>query len=127
MEQQQQHQTSHLQPVPQPMVIPDMDGQQPGGFTFPAALLAQYPALQNLQWDQIASTGDDANDISGRSSFDASSGGEFTYDDDESGLNSGYASGAGAMYSINNPNQIFSGNGDDGYASHEWTGEFDQR
>lgn len=127
LEQQQQQQTGHLQPVPQPMMIPDMDGQQSGGFTLPAALLAQYPALQHLQWDQIAPAGDDANDISGRSSFDASSGGEFTYDDDDAGgVSSGYASGAGTMYGVNNPNQIFGGNGEDGYV-HEWTGEFDQR
>ena len=59
-----------------------------GGFTLPAALLAQYPALQGLQWDQI-SGGPDEGDISGRSSFDASSGGDY-YEEDEEG--SGYMS-----------------------------------
>ncbi|KAJ9197045.1 transcriptional regulator family: C2H2 zinc finger [Paecilomyces variotii] len=101
MEQQQQQQQGHLQPVPQPMIIPGMDGQPTGGFTLPAALLAQYPALQTLQWDQIAPAAEDPNDISGRSSFDASSGGEFGYDDDDSGLNSGYNSNRGSMYGVN--------------------------
>jgi hypothetical protein len=48
----------------------------------PAALLAQYPALAGLQWDQLpAGPPDDEGDISGRSSFDASSGGEY-FDDE---------------------------------------------
>ena len=59
-----------------------------GGFTLPAALLAQYPALQGLQWDQI-SGGPEEGDISGRSSFDASSGGDY-FEEDEEG--SGYMS-----------------------------------
>ncbi|KAL1968887.1 hypothetical protein VTN77DRAFT_1248 [Rasamsonia byssochlamydoides] len=125
---QQQQQTGHLQPVTQPMMISGMDGQQPGGgFTLPAALLAQYPALQTLQWDQLAPTGEDPNDISGRSSFDASSGGEFGYDDDDSGLS--YSGGPGAMYGINNQGGQMLGvnTGDAGYGSQEWTGEFDRR
>ena len=52
-----------------------------GAFTLPAALLQQYPALQGLQWDQLAG-GPDEGDISGRSSFDASSGGDY-YEEDE--------------------------------------------
>ena len=65
-----------------------------GGFTLPAALLAQYPALQGLQWDQLGAGGPgDDGEISGRSSFDASSGGDF-YDDEESG----YVSGPGTAY-----------------------------
>jgi hypothetical protein len=99
MEQHQNQQTGHLQAVQQPMIIPGLDNQPGGGFTLPAALLAQYPALQTLQWDQIA-TGEDPNDISGRSSFDASSGGEFGFDDDDLG---GNYNAAGPMYGINNP------------------------
>ena len=99
-QQQQQQQTGHLQPIMQPMTVPSMDGQPTGGFTLPAALLAQYPALQNLQWDQLASTPDDNSDIGGRSSFDASSGGEFGFgDDDDSSQVGGYVSGPGNGFS----------------------------
>ena len=65
-----------------------MNGMNQGVFTLPAALLQQYPALQGLQWDQLATTPEDG-DISGRSSFDASSGGDYYEDDDEG---SGYMS-----------------------------------
>ncbi|KAJ5257204.1 hypothetical protein N7478_013308 [Penicillium angulare] len=112
MEQQQQQQPSgHLQPVPQPLVmpsVPGMDGQSSGNFVLPAALLAQYPALQTLQWDQIAPGGDDPGDIGGRSSFDASSGGEYGFDEDESGMSSvsgmsgGYGNNQAEMYGVNN-------------------------
>ncbi|KAL4930661.1 putative C2H2 transcription factor Crz1 [Aspergillus undulatus] len=103
MNQQQQH----LQPMTQPFMVPGqgVEGQQTGNFILPAALLAQYPALQTLQWDQIPAGNDDASDIGGRTSFDASSGGEFGYDDDESGISvsgmSGYASDQGNMYGVN--------------------------
>ncbi|KAH8697158.1 hypothetical protein BGW36DRAFT_358963 [Talaromyces proteolyticus] len=93
----QQQQAGHLQPVQQPLMVAGLDSQS--GFTLPAALLAQYPALQTLQWDQIATTADDPNDISGRSSFDASSGGEYGYDDDDLG---GSFNATGSMYGINN-------------------------
>lgn len=83
----------HLQPVHQPLNVPGMDGRT-AGFTLPAALLAQYPALQTIQWDQIAPQTDDNSDIGGRSSFDASSGGEFGFGDDD-----GYLSGAGSTHS----------------------------
>lgn len=77
--------------------FPGMMSQQPGFDQFqqggamqpqqqflPAALLAQYPALAGIQWDQLPPGNPDEveGDISGRSSFDASSGGE--YFDDES-------------------------------------------
>ena len=66
-----------------------------GGFTLPQALLAQYPALQGLQWDQLGAAGPaDDGEISGRSSFDAGSGGDF-YDEEEG---SGYVSGPGTAY-----------------------------
>ncbi|KAJ6113637.1 zinc finger protein [Penicillium sp. IBT 18751x] len=111
-QQQQQHQPSgHLQPVPQPLVmsgVTGMDGQSSGNFVLPAALLAQYPALQTLQWDQIPAAGDDPSDIGGRSSFDASSGGEFGFDEDDglsnvSGMSGGYVDNQQAMYG--NPGQ----------------------
>ena len=59
----------------------------------PQALLAQYPALANIPWDNL---GPDEADISGRGSFDASSGGEY-YDDEGDG-GSGYVSGPGVDY-----------------------------
>lgn len=78
------------------MSQPPMNGNmQNGGFAFPAAILAQFPQLQTIQWDQIPPGGDD--DISGRSSFDASSGGEF-YDEAEEG----YVSGPGTAYAAGN-------------------------
>jgi len=53
-------------------------------YGLPAALLAQYPALAGIQWDQLppGPPDDHEGDISGRSSFDASSGGEMFEDDD---------------------------------------------
>ncbi|KAF1940173.1 hypothetical protein EJ02DRAFT_380236 [Clathrospora elynae] len=63
----------------------------------PAALLAQYPALAAIQWDQLpAGPPDDDGDISGRSSFDASSGGEYFEDEgDYQGQQPIYAGGNG--------------------------------
>lgn len=82
-QQQQQHSTQNIN-----------QGQQingNGGFTLPAALLAQYPALQALQWDQLGagpgSHGDDGE--GGGRSYDGSSQGEYFDDED------GYASGVG--------------------------------
>lgn len=130
-EQQQQHQqqAGHLQPMVQPMTVASMDGQPAGGFTLPAALLAQYPALQNLQWDQIGSTPDDNSDIGGRSSFDASSGGEFGFgDDDDSSQVGGYVSGPGNGFAPpqQQPQQGMLGVAPDvsggGWAAHEWNG-----
>ncbi|PGG96599.1 hypothetical protein AJ79_09517 [Helicocarpus griseus UAMH5409] len=127
----QQQMGGHLQPVNQPMSVPPMEGQ-PSGFTLPAALLAQYPALQNLQWDQLAPQTDDASDIGGgRSSFDASSGGEFGFgDDDDSGLNSGYVSGSGQNYSPGQPQDQMMGvppGGGTGWGQpgQEWTSDYD--
>ncbi|KAL4896478.1 hypothetical protein BDV59DRAFT_170747 [Aspergillus ambiguus] len=106
-----QHQ-QHLQPIPPPLMVSGMDGQHAGGFVLPAALLAQYPALQTLQWDQIPATSEDPSDLGGRSSFDASSGGEFGFDDDDSGLSSvsglsgGYPSPQDNIYGVNNQGQM---------------------
>ena len=99
----QQPQMDLLQPVQQPMVVPSQNSQ----FMLPAALLAQYPALNNIDWSTLAQ-GDDPGELSdmgggSRNSFDASSGNEF-YEDDEygaggisggEGSNSGAASGSG--------------------------------
>ncbi|KAJ5477169.1 C2H2 finger domain transcription factor crzA [Penicillium diatomitis] len=125
-QQQQQSAGGHLQPVPQQLVmpgIPGMDGQASGTFVLPAALLAQYPALQNLQWDQLAAGSDDPSDIGGRSSFDASSGGEYGFDEDESslsgvsGMSSGYASNQANLY----PDQMLNLNaGSSEYADQKW-------
>lgn len=59
------------------------------GMTLPAALLAQYPALAGIQWDALPPAGgaggiDEGSDIDleGRSSFEASSGGEWDLPDD---------------------------------------------
>lgn len=122
-QQQPQHTPGHLQPVQQPLVMPNvsgMDGQSSGSFVLPAALLAQYPALQTLQWDQITAGSEDPSDIGGRSSFDASSGGEFGFDDDDSGMSGGYANNQGPMYG--NPGQMLGMNpGDPGF-DQKWTG-----
>ncbi|CBX91928.1 hypothetical protein LEMA_P046340.1 [Plenodomus lingam JN3] len=66
-------------------LMPSQPGYEPfsQGMTaapfLPAALLAQYPALAGLQWDQLPAGNPEEveGDISGRSSFDASSGGEY--------------------------------------------------
>lgn len=65
------------------------------GFTLPAALLLQYPALQGIQWDQLGQAGQgDDGEVSGRSSFDAGSQGDG-FDDDESEYLSGAGGGGG--------------------------------
>ncbi|KAJ5647672.1 hypothetical protein N7490_004044 [Penicillium lividum] len=119
-QQQQQQPSGHLQPVPQPLVmpgVPSMDGQSSGNFVLPAALLAQYPALQTLQWDQIPAAGDDPSDIGGHSSYDASSGGEFGFDEDDSsisnvsGMSGGYGNNQAAMYGV-----------DPAYQDQKWSG-----
>ncbi|KAH5069805.1 hypothetical protein HBH95_185230 [Parastagonospora nodorum] len=58
--------------------------QAPAQF-LPAALLAQYPALAGIQWDQLPPGNPEEmeGDISGRSSFDASSGGEYFEDESD--------------------------------------------
>jgi transcription factor CRZ1 len=89
-----------LQPVPQPLMVGMDPNTGSGGFTLPAALLAQYPALQNIDWSQVPSTQDDGDlsDVGigggsmGRASFDASSGGEYFDDGD---VSEGYVSGSG--------------------------------
>lgn len=64
--------------------FPQTTGMQASQF-LPAALLVQYPALAGLQWDQLPPGNPEEveGDISGRSSFDASSGGEYFDDEGE--------------------------------------------
>ena len=97
---------SLMQPPSQMM---DMNG---GRFTLPAALLAQYPALQGLQWDQLGAPADEG-ELSGRSSFDASSGGDY-FDEDEG---SGYVSGPGTSY----------GNAWAAQGAHDWASDYEGR
>jgi hypothetical protein len=67
---------------------PASGGMDPNGhgpqYALPAALLAQYPALAQIQWDQLPQGPPEEveGDISGRSSFDASSGGELFEEED---------------------------------------------
>ncbi|KAI9831450.1 MAG: hypothetical protein M1819_005049 [Sarea resinae] len=95
----------------------DSLGNNSGNYTLPAALLAQYPALAGLQWDAIDSApqpGDDG-DLSGRSSYDASSGGD--YFDDEVG-DGGYAS---------NPGVSGQWGGSAGSAGGDWASDYEGR
>ncbi|KAK5557629.1 DNA-binding transcription factor [Exophiala xenobiotica] len=107
MEQQQHQQVQYaqnsLQPLPQPMMIGMDPSTGTGGFALPAALLQQYPALQNIDWSQISGV-DDQGDLSdvggmGRASFDGSSGGEY-YDEE---ISDGYVSGSGLDFSNPGP------------------------
>ena len=72
----------------------------------PAALLAQYPALAQVNWSAPEMNPSMEDDISGRSSFDASD-----FDDGDDG---GYVSGPGTGYGEGGMGQNF---GDIGYAS----------
>ncbi|KAL9109410.1 MAG: hypothetical protein Q9227_005917 [Pyrenula ochraceoflavens] len=68
MEQQQQQIAAGLQPVQPPMMMPgDPSGMSTGGFMLPAALLAQYPQLNNIDWTAMAPNADegDLSDVSG--------------------------------------------------------------
>ncbi|TKA24745.1 hypothetical protein B0A50_05733 [Salinomyces thailandicus] len=83
MAEQQQAQLTAGLVAPQPMMN---NSQMDIGNSFlPAVLLQQYPALANIDWNAIPAQGGGGGmeeDYSGRSSFDASSGGEFSnYED----------------------------------------------
>lgn len=95
-------QMAHMGQMP-PNGMPVLPSQGPGvdlsmpssgpQFSLPQAILMQYPALQGMNWDQIANGPagmDDDDGLSGRSDFDAS-GGPDDFDD-------GYVSGPGTMY-----------------------------
>ncbi|KAL8812941.1 MAG: hypothetical protein Q9200_000638 [Gallowayella weberi] len=103
------HPNGGLHPMPQPMMN--------GGFTLPAALLAQYPALQGLQWDQLAGSGAGDEDVGGRGSYDASSGPESGFYDDD-GADGGYVSGPGSGFATG---QVWHD------AGHDWASDYEGR
>jgi transcription factor CRZ1 len=91
-QQQAQFVADSLQPVQQPMTIGmDASGGAGGGFALPAALLAQYPALNNIDWSTLP-PGDDAGDLSdvgmASDSFDANNRTQFGYNGNE--VNDGF-------------------------------------
>ena len=79
-----------------------------GNYVLPAALLAQYPALAQVNWSAPDMGGGSGmeDDMSGRSSFDAS--------DYDEGDDAGYVSGPGTGYGQGGMNEGF---GEMGYAS----------
>lgn len=78
MEEQQQAQVAAGLVAPQPMMQqPQIDMM--GNF-LPAAILQQYPALAGIDWNSMPQGPPPEEDYSGRSSFEASSGGEY-YED----------------------------------------------
>ncbi len=87
--------------------FPQAGGMQATAQFLPAALLAQYPALAGIQWDQLPPGPPEEmeGDVSGRSSFDASSGGEMFDEDGDYG----------------NQQAIYGGNGG------EWPSDYDGR
>ncbi|KAK5171467.1 DNA-binding transcription factor [Saxophila tyrrhenica] len=87
MEEQQQAQVAAGLVAPQPLMQQPQQVDMMGNF-LPAALLAQYPALAGLDWNAIGSGPTAEEDYSGRSSFDASSGGEYYEDLSESEMGS---------------------------------------
>ncbi|TEA18838.1 C2H2 finger domain transcription factor crzA [Colletotrichum sidae] len=76
-----------------------------GQYMLPAALLAQYPALAQMNWSAPDASSGMEDDISGRSSFDAS---------DYEGDDGGYVSGPGTGFGEGGMSQGF---GEVGYAS----------
>lgn len=85
---------------------PPMDGG--GTYALPQALLAQYPALAQMNWSAADMGGGSGieDELSGRSSFDASD-----YDEGDDG---GYVSGPGTGFGPGGMQENF---GDMGYAS----------
>lgn len=87
MEEQQQAQVAAGLVAPQPM-MPQPHVDMMNNF-LPAALLQQYPALAGLDWGSIPQgPPPDEEAYSGRSSFDASSGGELHEDLSENEMGS---------------------------------------
>lgn len=71
-------------PMPMGQMGAPMDGgfgqpmMAPGAYQLPQSLYKQFPMLAGIQWDQMPAGNDDMEgEISGRSSYDASSGGEM--------------------------------------------------
>lgn len=108
-EQRMQQNMQSLSPQPPGMGMDNGSGypmDAGGNQWLPAALLAQYPALAQVNWSAPEMTSGMEDDLSGRSSFDASD-----FDDGEEG---GYVSGPGAGYGEGGMGQNF---GEIGYAS----------
>ena len=77
MEEQQRAQIAAGLAAPPPMMSQPQPLDLMGGF-LPAALLQQYPALAGLDWNALPQGPPPEEEAySGRSSFDASSGGEY--------------------------------------------------
>ncbi len=103
-------------------------GVNSGAFTLPAALLAQYPALQGLQWDQLGAPGPgDEAELSGRGSFDAGSGGDYFDDDDGSGTGSGYVSAAGTGFAGQGQGHGQGQGQGMGWGSGDWASDYEGR
>ncbi|RMD39747.1 hypothetical protein DV735_g5393, partial [Chaetothyriales sp. CBS 134920] len=103
MIEQQQHMQFNLQPAPQPLLMGIDTPSGTRGFPLPAALLAQYPALQNIDWSQLPTVPDDGelSDVGpiGQSSFDGP--GEYFEDD----ATEGYPAGGGLAFPNSGPQQ----------------------
>ncbi len=96
---------------PQPQIDPNTGYpiDAAGNYALPAALLAQYPALAQVNWSAVDMSGTGSgmeDDMSGRSSFDASD-----FDDGDDG---GYVSGPGTGFGEGSMGENF---GDLGYSS----------
>lgn len=90
----------------QVMMEPTFPGMDPNNYALPAALLAQYPALANMNWGASDMGGGMDDELGGPSSFEAS--------DYEEGEDTGYVSGPGTGFGEGGLQQNF---GDIGYAS----------
>ena len=107
--------------APEAQMQPPGSNNNGGAFALPAALLAQYPALQGIQWDQLAAGGPDDMDagemvsVSGRSSYDASSGAESYFEDEDGGYVWGPGTGFGP------------GQGYAAAAGHDWASDYEGR
>lgn len=97
------------------------------GFTLPAALLLQYPALQTIQWDQLGQAGQgDDGEVSGRSSFDAGSAGDG-YDDDDGEYMSGAGGGGNGVGNGGGGGGGFGGGVGWPLEAGEWHSDFEGR
>lgn len=120
-EQRMQHAAAHgmvMQQAPAGLMVPGMDPNAPappglsmdaGHFGLPAALLAQYPALAQMNWSAADMGGGGSgleDEMSGRSSFDASD-----YDEADDGE---YVSGPAMGFGQGGMQEGF---GEMGYAS----------
>lgn len=103
---QQQAQSMMMQPQIDPATGYPIDAS--GHYALPAALLAQYPALAQVNWSapEMAGGSGMEDEMSGRSSYDASD-----YEEAEDG---GYVSGPGTGYGNGGMGEGF---GEMGYAS----------